>query len=114
MAVGSKGGSEYYERRWSQFEFLAQKSGGDCLELTQADALVNKVRPIMDRQTARVDLTANVVKKLEEGRARLRAELSLKVVPQLVNASTDDRYFTYVDDMEFGWIRESLLTFPSK
>lgn len=45
----------------------------------------------------------------EEERARLRERIARQFVPQLTNARNNDMYFTWLDDVEFGWIKEDLL-----
>jgi len=45
----------------------------------------------------------------EEQRAVLRERIARQVVPQLTNARNNSQYFTYLNDLEFGWISESLL-----
>jgi hypothetical protein len=45
----------------------------------------------------------------EQDRALLRERVARQVVPQLTNARNDDRSFTWLNDVEFGWIKESLL-----
>ena len=44
----------------------------------------------------------------EERRAHLRDRLGKTVLPALLNARNDDRVFTWLEDMEFGWIEEAL------
>lgn len=44
----------------------------------------------------------------EERRALLRERIARQIVPQLTNARNNDEYFTWLDDLEFGWIKESL------
>jgi hypothetical protein len=45
----------------------------------------------------------------EERRALLRERLARQVVPALVNARNNDQYFRFLDDLEFGWVPESIL-----
>jgi hypothetical protein len=45
----------------------------------------------------------------EERRAMLRERIARQVVPQMTNARNNDEYFTWLDDLEFGWVAESLL-----
>ncbi|MCY2987572.1 MAG: VWA domain-containing protein [Planctomycetota bacterium] len=45
----------------------------------------------------------------EEQRAVLREKIARQVVPQLTNARNNNEYFTWLNDLEFGWIPESLL-----
>lgn len=45
----------------------------------------------------------------EEQRAILRDKMARQIVPALTNARNDDRYFRFVDDLEFGWVPESNL-----
>ena len=45
----------------------------------------------------------------EEQRAVLREKIARQVVPQLTNARNNNQYFTWLNDLEFGWIPESLL-----
>ncbi len=44
----------------------------------------------------------------EERRAILRERIARNVIPGLVNARNDDRYYCFLDDLEFGWVKESL------
>lgn len=41
-------------------------------------------------------------------RARLREKIATRHVPALTNARNDSRYFSFVDDLEFGWIDEKI------
>ncbi len=45
----------------------------------------------------------------EERRAVLRERIARQVIPQLTNVRNADNVFTWLDDLEFGWIKESLL-----
>jgi hypothetical protein len=44
----------------------------------------------------------------EDHRLALRDRISRQVCPQLLNAQNDDQVFMWINDMEFGWIKESL------
>lgn len=45
----------------------------------------------------------------EERRAVLRERIARQVVPQLTNARNNDQYFTWLNELEFGWVDESHL-----
>jgi hypothetical protein len=44
----------------------------------------------------------------EERRAMLRERIARSVIPKLVNARNDNDSFQFIDDLEFGWVSESL------
>jgi hypothetical protein len=51
----------------------------------------------------------------EERRAALRERIGKSVLPALLNACNDDRVFTWLNDLEFGWLSDDLFprnTFP--
>jgi hypothetical protein len=55
-------------------------------------------------------LTAVEVRHMpEERRAALRERIARQVIPALVNARNDDALWSFRDDLEFGWVRESTL-----
>lgn len=55
-------------------------------------------------------LTAAEIRHMpEERRAALRERIARQVIPALVNARNDDALWSFRDDLEFGWVSESIL-----
>jgi len=70
LAVGGKGGNKAYRRRWQQFSHLAQGTGGSCVTIDDAAAVVQQVRGVLNTEAAVVHNRASVVDALASGKSR--------------------------------------------
>ncbi len=96
LAVASREGSELFVAGG------AAESSGETM-----DIFLRKKRIPSHHGLLRLT-RAEIEHMPEERRALLAERLSKQVLPSLMNARNDDRAFVYLNDQEWGWIKESL------
>jgi hypothetical protein len=83
--------SFFAERRPEPFDIFLMSKGVPCTQ-----GLLKLTRTDLDHMS-------------ENDREVLRAKIARHVLPEVVNARNNEGYFTWLNDMEFGWIPESIL-----
>lgn len=69
LAVGGRSGHPDRERRWEQFSDLANRTGGSCVTIEEAAAVVARVSAIVQRETTNVRTNSVVLEDLREGKS---------------------------------------------
>lgn len=81
LPVGERKGNTDRERMWTQFEDLARRTKGDCFGISEAPALVERVRGILEATATTQGVRADVVEDLGKGKtpAQIAGERDLDI-----------------------------------
>jgi hypothetical protein len=112
LATGKKEGNADWDRMWRQFTDLSARTGGQCVGIDNAGAVVERVRQVLQAESATVKQRADVVDELAQGRSvdQIATERDLdihkviEVLEFLQGAGVDVRRFgTGVPSFATGW-----------